>query len=87
MNVQQPTIVNWQRFGAGGVPGMSHFGTQGTVAILPAGFSLSERENVIAAEIFYTYRPIFPGFFLDERQIYRRAFFKPRLGALTQAPI
>ncbi len=86
-SVVQPTIVNWQRFGVGGGPASSRLGAEGARASLPAGFVVAERENVIVAEIVYTYRPIFPGFFMSERQLYRRAFFKPRLGALTQAPI
>ena len=45
-----------------------------------------QRDNVIVAEIFYKYKPIAPGLMFDESVIYRRAFFKPRLGALTNQP-
>jgi Flp pilus assembly pilin Flp len=81
-------IVNWQRrFPAtGGLTAESEVGPAGADATLPADFDLNERENVIVAEIFYKYKPVAPGFMFDEAIVYRRAFFKPRLGALTDNP-
>lgn len=66
---------------------VSKIGTQGSDAILPDDLTLNEKENVIVAEVFYTYEPILPGLLFDGDEIvYRRAFFKPRLGALTNSP-
>lgn len=81
-------IVNWQRkFPAGGTfDATSKIGAAGGTANLPNGFDLNERDNVIVAEVFYKYSPIAPGVLFDEDVIYRRAFFKPRLGALTDNP-
>ena len=42
--------------------------------------------SFVIAEVFYKYTPIAPGLLFDEAVTYRRAFFKPRLGALTDNP-
>ncbi len=78
--------VNWCHSGGGELVATSEFGTVGSAATLPDGFTLNERENVIVAEVFYKYQPLFPGVLFDEKTIYRRAMFKPRLAALTDAP-
>jgi Flp pilus assembly pilin Flp len=78
-------IVNWQ-FKKGTFSAVSKIGTQNGTANLPTGFDLNERDNVIVAEVFYKYTPIAPGVMFDTGTIYRRAFFKPRLGALTDKP-
>ncbi|MGD9538745.1 MAG: TadE/TadG family type IV pilus assembly protein [Alphaproteobacteria bacterium] len=85
--VDQPYAkVNWRHSGGGGLAATSELGTVGQQANLPDGFTLNERENVIVAEVFYQYQPMFPGVLFDERTIYRKALFKPRLSALTTPP-
>jgi Flp pilus assembly pilin Flp len=81
-------IINWQRKfpPSGGLNEVSKIGAQGATATLPTGFTLNERENVIVAEVFYRYTPIAPGVLFDIDIVYRRSFFKPRLGALTDNP-
>ena len=81
-------IVNWQRKfpPSGGLQVESKIGDQGENANLPGGFDMYEKENCIVAEVFYKYTPIMPGFLFDEAVTYRRSFFKPRLGALTDNP-
>ncbi len=79
-------IVNWQ-YKKGAFSAVSRVGVENGVADLPNGFSLAVRDNVIVAEVIYKYTPIAPGVMFDEATIYRRAFFKPRLGALTDKPI
>jgi Flp pilus assembly pilin Flp len=81
-------IVNWQRKfpQSGGLQVESKIGEQGDDAILPADFDMYEKENCIVAEVFYKYTPIMPGLLFDEAVTYRRSFFKPRLGALTDNP-
>jgi hypothetical protein len=79
--------VNWQciRNRPFGQP--SRLGLPGDDATLPEDLWLDEKENVIVAEVFYTYQPILPGLLFDgDSVVYRRAFFKPRLGALTNPP-
>ena len=84
--------VNWQcAFPASGAfVAASRFGTKGQDAVLPDGFTLAEKDNVIAAEVFYRYQPVAPNFLpsslFQPVTIYRRAMFKPRLGALTIDP-
>jgi Flp pilus assembly pilin Flp len=78
-------IVNWQ-YKKGSYSAASKIGTEGSDAILPDDFELNERDNVIVAEVFYKYTPMAPGLMFDEAVVYRRAFFKPRLGALTDKP-
>ena len=85
--VDQPYAkVNWRHSGGGGLAASSELGTVGAQANLPGGFTLNERENVIVAEVYYQYQPLFPGVLFDERTIYRKALFKPRLSALTTPP-
>lgn len=78
-------IVNWQ-YKKGAYSALSKIGIEGADATMPPDFELNERDNVIVAEVFYKYTPMAPGLMFDEAVIYRRAFFKPRLGALTDKP-
>ena len=80
--------MNWQRKfpTSGGLTVESKIGDQGEEANLPADFDMYEKENCIVAEVFYKYTPIMPGLLFDEAVTYRRSFFKPRLGALTDNP-
>jgi len=79
--------VNWQFKTTGTLSVVSRLGLEGDDAELPDDLTLNERENVIVAEVFYKYHPIAPGLMFEESVIYRRAFFKPRLGALTAKPV
>lgn len=80
--------VNWQCKSLGAsFDAPSKLGEVGEDAALPLHLQpLAERDNVIAAEIYYKYTPIMPGLMFDESVVYRQAFFKPRLGALTNSP-
>ena len=64
----------------------SEMGVKGEEANLPPDFEMVPKDNVIVAEVFYTYHPIAPGLMFDEAEIYRRAVFKPRLGNLIVPP-
>ncbi|MFZ4124690.1 MAG: TadE/TadG family type IV pilus assembly protein [Rickettsiales bacterium] len=67
---------------------ISHIGLgDGAIAQLPEGLVINERDNVIVAEVFYRYNPMFSAQGLyEETDMYKVAVFKPRLGALTTAP-
>jgi hypothetical protein len=80
------SLVNWRYTGGGQLTATSKFGAVGAQASLPTGFTLNEKENVIVAEVYYRYQPLFPGILFDEKTIYRKALFKPRLSALTSPP-
>lgn len=79
--------VNWQFKTSGSLSVVSKIGEEGDDADMPEDLALNERENVIVAEVFYKYEPIAPGLMFDDVVVYRRAFFKPRLGALTEKPV
>ena len=79
-------VNNWRHSGGGTLVETSQLGAVGGTADLPDGFVLNEKENVIVAEVYYNYQPLWDGLFFDATTIYRQAFFKPRLGALTDAP-
>jgi hypothetical protein len=76
-------LVNWQCGGAGGLEVDSELVEEGAVIELPGDVTLSYGETVIAAEVFFSFEPLF-GIGLGPRVIHRFAFYKPRLGELTE---
>ena len=78
--------VNWRYQGGGGLPETSRLGAQGTVPTVPGGFTFDERENIVAAEVFFRFSPLISSQFFGTTTIYRSAFYKPRLGALLTPP-
>jgi Flp pilus assembly protein TadG len=78
-----PARVNWQHVGGGSWTQTSQIGTTGSVATLPANFTVADRENVIFAEVYYQFEPILANYFLGTIQVYRVSIYKPRLGDLT----
>lgn len=82
-----PTNIIWQRNGGGTLAASSQVGSEGYGATLPNSLALSDGENVIVSEVYYTYTPIFTmGGLLATTVLYRTSVFKPRLGNLTTAP-
>lgn len=85
--VGDPTAkVNWQFKSTGNLTAVSKIGEVNGDADLPQELTPNEKDNLIVAEVFYEYNSLFSGFMPDGTVIYRRAFFKPRLGALTTPP-
>lgn len=78
--------VNWRLSGGGTMTVTSAIGNVGATPVMPGGFAFNERENVIAAEVFYQFNPLISTRFFGATTIYRSAFYKPRLGALTATP-
>jgi hypothetical protein len=76
-------VVNWQYSGGGSWIKSSLVGGVGAIANLPTGFTMNDRENVIIAEVFYNYQPLFGSNILTVSQLYKYAIFKPRLGDLS----
>ncbi len=64
----------------------SKLGTVGSTPTMPASFTFDERENVIAAEVYYQFSPLISTKFFGTTTIYRAAFYKPRFGGLLVAP-
>jgi hypothetical protein len=67
-------------------------GSVGSTPTMPAGFIVRDSENVITAEVFFDYEPLFldvlknianASNFLPEGVIVQTAFRQPRLGDLS----
>ncbi|MFO1242467.1 MAG: TadE/TadG family type IV pilus assembly protein [Rickettsiales bacterium] len=86
-NPGQNPIVNWRYTGGGTLAGSSSLiGNVGSTATLPTGFTLNDRDNIIIAEVFYRFTPLFNSKLFGSRTLYKSAIYKPRLGELTNAP-
>ncbi|HEX2115596.1 MAG TPA: TadE/TadG family type IV pilus assembly protein [Alphaproteobacteria bacterium] len=77
-----PPKITWQRK-TGSLIASSQIGAQGARPTLPAGLTLADKQTIIAAEVYYEFRPMLISALVPGQEIYHRAFFRPRLGALT----
>ncbi|MHA1568583.1 MAG: TadE/TadG family type IV pilus assembly protein [Alphaproteobacteria bacterium] len=75
--------VDWQRSGGGSYPATSSFGAPGGSATLPSGFVVRDGESLVVAEIFYSYAPWVVGGITEAKELYARALFRPRFGAIA----
>ncbi len=78
-----PPRIDWQRAGGGHLSVGSAIGVAGGVATLPTGFTVRDGEEVIIAEVYYSYEPFFAPDLFPAAQLYRVAFYRPRLAPLT----
>ena len=77
-------MLNWQCGGAGTLDVDSRLvDADGALAALPGEITVSHGETVIVAEEFFHFDPLF-NVGLSPRTIHRFAFYKPRLGDLTE---
>ena len=81
VNAANKPVVNWQRLGSGELTAASEVGTQGALATLPDDLGIAAGETIIAAEVFYSFTPLF-GIGLAPRIIHKVSYYKPRLGTL-----
>ena len=80
-------VVNWRHTGGGQLTGQtSHVGDVGAQATLPAGFTMNDRDNIIIAEVFYRFTPIWAEDLFGATTLYKMSLYKPRLGELTAPP-
>lgn len=79
-----PTVA-WQ-CKAGSSVNASRVGAVSKAATLPGGLTIDATDNVIVAEVFYKHTPLLDQFIDMERQLYKTAVFRPRLGSLTTVP-
>jgi Flp pilus assembly protein TadG len=77
-----PTIY-WQRSGAGNLMQPSLIGAEGGVPSLPADIPIRDNETIVVTEVFFEYQPLFFPV-IDPVLLRRTAYFRPRIGALTQ---
>ncbi len=76
-------VVRWQYCGGGTLTATSRIGAVGTSATLPTGFTLALGDDIIIAETFYNYTPMFGSQIVGPRNLYKVAYYRPRLGALS----
>jgi Flp pilus assembly protein TadG len=74
-------VVNWQRDGSGALVATSEVGSEGGAATLPDDLGIAKGETIIAAEVFYSFTPLF-GIGLSPKTIHKVSYYKPRLGTL-----
>ena len=80
-----PKVI-WRYQGGGTFTAASQTGTVGGTAVVPAGFTFDDRENLVSAEVYYQFSPLISSQFFGTTTVYRSAFYKPRLGALLTPP-
>lgn len=78
-----PTI-SWQRNSGGSHSGSSKVGNEGSTATLPTEVVLAPGDSVIVVEVYYTHQPMLFDSVVGEQDIYQRAFYRPRFGALDE---
>ena len=76
-------VVDWQREGAGTLTATSRIGNPAGPATMPGGFDVRDGENLIAAEIFFDYEPVFFSGLIEGTVIWHHAYRRSRLGALS----
>jgi Flp pilus assembly protein TadG len=79
-----PAKITWQR-ATGGAVTSSQIGVEGASLTppLPGGLTITLNQTIIATEVYYDFRPMLIGALVPAQRIYHRAFFRPRIGALT----
>lgn len=75
--------VDWQYAGGGSLTATSALGASGGTASIPSGFLLSEGENLIVAEVFFDYTPMFLDYILQTGTFSKLAMRRPRRGDLS----
>lgn len=73
----------WQWTSPGPLSVTSHIGVDGGVATLPTGLIVRTGENVIVAEVWFRYHPLFGSFMFGDSELYHAAFNRPRIINLT----
>lgn len=79
--------ISWQHIGGGTLPRVSKIGLANGAPTMPNGLTLHDNENVIIAEVYYAFKPMFiDAGILSAGDIYRVAVYKPRLSPLITPP-
>lgn len=81
------TTITWQHIGGGSLARVSKIGIANGTPTMPNGLTLNDNENVIIAEVYYNFEPMFINAgILATGDIYRNAVYKPRLSPLLTPP-
>ncbi|MFD1701786.1 TadE/TadG family type IV pilus assembly protein [Methylopila henanensis] len=84
-SASNPKVV-WQCFSSTGSAWTSKIGTAGGTATMDKTLLADNKDNLIYSEIYYKFTPMFAIFFNGGFDIYSKALYRPRLGALTSKP-
>ena len=80
-------VIEWQYSGGGTLGRSSKIGKPGGTVTLPNGLTLNDNDNVITAEVYYVFTPMFiNAAYLTSGDVYRVAIYKPRLSQLITPP-
>lgn len=79
-------VIRWQYSGGGSLGRSSKIGNVGGTPILPNGLTLNGKDNVIIAEVYYRFSPLYNSGYTPDTDIYKVSIYKPRLGALLSLP-
>lgn len=83
----QAMKISWQYVGGGTLARGSKIGVAGGIPNMPAGITLNDNDNVIVAEVYYNFKPMFINAgILAQEDIYRTSTYKPRLSPLITPP-
>lgn len=81
--------VRWQCASSptsGTFPYASKIGSEGGNATVDASLIADVNDNLMVAEVFYRFNPVFSTFFKGGFPIYTASIYRPRLGSLTTKP-
>lgn len=75
-------VVKWQYKGGGSLVRDSAIGKKGDHPVLPAGFTVDARDNVIISESFFSFHSMINDNLVPPIEFYSNAYYLPRLGEL-----
>jgi Flp pilus assembly protein TadG len=80
--------ITWQKNNAGSVGTASKLGAQGTnpTAKIPAALVPLSNEEVLAAEVYFNYTPVFSSLIYSGSQLYMISYTRPRNKNLMTSP-
>lgn len=78
--------VKWQCYSSVGAKWKSAVGVEGGRASVDVKLLADTKDNVMASEVYFVFKPIFTRFFKRSVELYTTSIYRPRLGALTTKP-
>lgn len=78
--------VRWQCYSTASATWKSKIGEEGKAGNVDTLLLADDNDNLIVAEVYYVYRPLFARFFKSNVEFYTAAVYRPRLGSLTTKP-
>ncbi|GLK68268.1 TadE/TadG family type IV pilus assembly protein [Hansschlegelia plantiphila] len=78
--------VKWQCYSSAGAAWKSKIGVEAGTAAVNSALLADVNDNLMVAEVYYKFTPLFSQFFKNGFMIYTSSMYRPRLGALTTKP-